>query len=128
MTHNGGVALDASQYKLGFDAETGLLYMQTLMGNVWEAPYGGGWSTDQNDPYYQCWSGGSYYNQNADYPDAIFGDLSNKGPISIDVDGVVSPGNVHFVADTTEYIFVDEEALARWTISCRYKHSQGWRR
>lgn len=109
VTHNGGVALDASQYKLGFDAESGLLYMQTLMGNVWEAPYGGGWSTDQNDPYYQCWSGGSYYNQNADYPDAIFGDLSNKGPISIDVDGVVSPGNVHFVADTTEYIFVDEE-------------------
>ena len=38
VTHNGGVALDASQYKLGFDAESGLLYMQTLMGNVWEAP------------------------------------------------------------------------------------------
>lgn len=109
VTHKGGVALDASQYKLGFDAESGLLYMQTLMGNVWEAPYGGVWSTDQNDPYSQCWSGGSYYDQNADYPDAIFGDLSNKGPISIDVDGVVSPGKVHFVADTTEYDFNDVE-------------------
>ena len=109
VTHNGGVALDASQYKLGFDAESGLLYMQTLMGNVWEAPSGGGWSTDQNDPYFQCWSGGSYYDQNADYPDAIFGDLSNKGTCRIDVDGVVSPGNVHFVADTTEYVFVDDE-------------------
>lgn len=109
VTHNGGVALDASQYKLGFDAESGLLYMYTLMGNVWESSYGGGWSTDQNDTYYKCWSGGSYYDQNADYPDAIFGDLSNKGPIKIDVDGVVSPGNVHFVADTTEYDFYDQE-------------------
>ncbi len=109
VTHNGGVALDASQYRLGFDAESGLLYMQTLMGNVWESPYGGGWSTDQNDSYYKCWSGGSYYDQNADYPDAIFGDLSNKGPIRIDVDGVVSPGKVHFVADTTEYVFDDLE-------------------
>ncbi len=109
VTHNGGVALDASQYKLGFDAESGLLYMQTLMGNVWESPYGGGWSTDQNDSYYKCWSGGSYYDENADYPDAIFGDLSNKGQIRIDVDGVVNPENVHFVADTTEYVFDDQE-------------------
>ena len=109
VTHNGGVALDSSQYRLGFDAESGLLYMQTLMGNVWDAPYGGGWSTDQNDPYYKCWNGGSYYDANADYPDAIFGDQEKAVSCRIDVDGIVSPGNVHFVAESTEYIFDDME-------------------
>lgn len=109
VTHNGGVALDSSQYRLGFDAESGLLYMQTLMGNVWTSPYGGGWSTDQNDPYYKCWNGGSYYDANADYPDAIFGDQEKAGSCRIDVDGIVSPGNVHFVAESTEYIFDDME-------------------
>ena len=106
VTHD-GVALDASQYKIGLDADTGLLYIYTLMGNVWESQYGGVWSTVQDD-YSKCWSGGSYYDETGEYTAAIFGDLSG-GDVAcrIDVDGKVSPGDVYFVADSTEYIFED---------------------
>lgn len=109
VTHN-GVALDSSQYKLGVDAETGLLYMDSLMGNVWEAKDQGVWSTVQED-YSKCWSGGSYYDETAEYKDAIFGDLVDCSKVQVDVDGIVSPGNVHFIADTTEYILVDPDSF-----------------
>lgn len=107
VLHN-GASLDASQYKIGLDADTGLLYMKTMMGNVWDSPYGG-WSTDQNDPYFKCWSGDNYYNENAEYKAAIFGDLSSNVACRIDVDGTVTPGDVYFVADSTEYIFEDPD-------------------
>ena len=101
-----GAALDASQYKIALDLDTGLLYMQTLMGNVWDSQYGGVWSTQQDD-YSKCWSGGSYYDENAEYKAAIFGDLSGNVACRVDVDGLVTPGDVYFVADSTEYIFED---------------------
>lgn len=106
VTHNGGVALDASQYKLGFDAESGLLYMQTLMGNVWEGKsnfasnYGYGiWSQSNNDGN---WSNKSNYSENAEYNDAIFGDLDG-GCSTVYIDGTVAPGDVYFVAADTDY-------------------------
>ncbi len=105
VVHN-GADLDASQYRIGLDAETGLLYMQTLMGNVWEAKSFGVWSTLE-DMYSKCWSGGSYYDETAEYKDAIFGDLAGCSKVQVDVDGLVSPGNVHFIANTTEYILED---------------------
>lgn len=105
VTHN-GVALDSSQYKLGFDAETGLLYMDTLMGNVWEGKsnfasnYGYGiWSQSNNDGN---WSNKSNYSENAEYNDAIFGDLDG-GCSTVYIDGTVAPGDVYFVAADTDY-------------------------
>lgn len=105
VTHN-GVALDSSQYKLGFDAETGLLYMDTLMGNVWEgksnfaSKYGYGiWSQSNNDGN---WSNKSNYSENAEYNDAIFGDLDG-GCSTVYIDGTVAPGDVYFVAADTDY-------------------------
>ena len=105
VTHN-GVALDSSQYKLGFDAETGLLYMDTLMGNVWEgksnfaSSYGYGiWSQSNNDGN---WSNKSNYSENAEYNDAIFGDLDG-GCSTVYIDGTVAPGDVYFVAADTDY-------------------------
>ena len=105
VTHN-GVALDSSQYKLGFDAETGLLYMDTLMGNVWEgksnfaSKYGYGiWSQSNNDGN---WSNKSNYSENAEYNDAIFGDLDG-GCSTVYIEGTVAPGDVYFVAADTDY-------------------------
>lgn len=105
VTHN-GVALDSSQYKLGFDAETGLLYMDTLMGNVWEGKsnfasnYGYGiWSQSNNDGN---WSNQSNYSENAEYNDAIFGDLDG-GCSTVYIEGTVAPGDVYFVAADTDY-------------------------
>lgn len=105
VTHN-GVALASSQYKLGFDAETGLLYMDTLMGNVWEGKsnfasnYGYGiWSQSNNDGN---WSNKSNYSENAEYNDAIFGDLDG-GCSTVYIDGTVAPGDVYFVAADTDY-------------------------
>ena len=105
VTHN-GVALDSSQYKLGFDAETGLLYMDTLMGNVWEGKsnfasnYGYGiWSQSNNDGN---WSNKSNYSENAEYNDAIFGDLDG-GCSTVYIEGTVAPGDVYFVAADTDY-------------------------
>lgn len=105
VTHN-GVALDSSQYKLGFDAETGLLYMDTLMGNVWEGKsdfasnHGYGiWSQSNNDGN---WSNKSNYSENAEYNDAIFGDLDG-GCSTVYIDGTVAPGDVYFVAADTDY-------------------------
>lgn len=105
VTHN-GVALDSSQYKLGFDAKTGLLYMETLMGNVWEGKSNfaskydyGIWSQSNNDGN---WSNKSNYSENAEYNDAIFGDLDG-GCSTVCIEGTVAPGDVYFVAADTAY-------------------------
>ena len=103
---HGGAALDSSQYKVGFDAESGLLYMHTLMGNVWERTNYGVWST-YHDDFSKCWSGGSYYDEDAEYKAAIFGDLADGAEGIVDVDGIVSPRDVYFVADTSVYTFRD---------------------
>ena len=104
VTHN-GVALDSSQYKLGFDAKTGLLYMDTLMGNVWEGKgknvYSAAiWSLSNTDGHWS--SGNGNYDEQAEYNDAIFGDL-NGGNSTLYIQGKVSPGDVYFVADETDY-------------------------
>lgn len=115
VLHN-GVALHSSQYKVDFDAESGLLYIQTLMGNVWE---GQGksqiWSTTNTDGN---WSGGSNYNENTRHKTAIFGDLNGVSEETISVQGLVNPGEVYFVADSTKYtLLADTDGLlAKGTI------------
>ena len=107
VQHN-GVALDDSQYKVGFDAESGLLYMETLMGNVWEgkSDYATGnqygiWSTtDQNGN----WSGGNNYSENGNHQAAIFGDLDAGAVSNVKIAGTVTPKDVYLVADATSYV------------------------
>lgn len=115
VQHN-GKALDDSQYKVGFDSATGLLYLHTLMGNVWEGngsgKYGDIWSTSNKDGN---WSDGSNYDENAEYKAAIFGDLASGAGSTVTVDGVVNPGDVYFVADTTDYVLYGDGALAAGT-------------
>ncbi len=115
VLHNGGVALHASQYKVGFDAASGLLYMQTLMGNVWEGQGSNEqytvWSTTNTDGN---WSGNSNYHEDALHKAAIFGDLDG-GSGTVTVQGEVNPRKVYFVADTTEYQFVGDGHLAAGT-------------
>ena len=118
VQHNNGVELGASQYKLGLDAESGLLYIHTLMGNVWE-----GKGKQTNGRYY-VWSttdqGGNWssgngnYDENAEYKAAIFGDLDG-GASTIAVYGTVNPGDIYFIADSTDYVFNDHGAFAAGT-------------
>ncbi len=105
VSHN-GTALDSSQYKVGFDSEDGVLYIQTLMGNVWEGKsasamyYGYGiWSNTNRQGN---WSHASNYDEAAEYNDAIFSDL-NGGSSTVQIQGTVTPGDVYFVADETKY-------------------------
>ena len=114
VLHN-GESLHASQYKVGFDAASGLLYMQTLMGNVWEGKGSNEqytvWSKTNTDGN---WSGNSNYHEDALHKAAIFGDLDG-GSGTVTVQGEVNPGKVYFVADTTEYQFVGDGFLADGT-------------
>ncbi len=101
VQHN-GASLDASQYKIALDPNTHLLYMQTMMGNVWEGESSssyGTWSKTNTDGN---WSNKSNYNENAEYNDAIFGDLDG-GCSNVYIEGTVAPGDVYFVADGTDY-------------------------
>ena len=114
VQHN-GVALDDSQYKVGFDAESGLLYMETLMGNVWE---GQGdkksaiWSTSNTDGN---WSGHRNYDESAVHKAAIFGDLAPGAANTIAVEGVVNPKDIYIVAENTNYIFYGHGKFAAGT-------------
>ncbi len=103
VQHN-GVALDASQYKIGLDEATGLLYMHTMMGNVWDGEGSGMgpryWSTTNTQGNWS--SGDGNYDESGEYKAAIFGDLT-KGSPTVYVQGCVSPGDVYLVADKTAY-------------------------
>lgn len=100
VQHN-GVDLHASQYKVGFDATSGLLYMQTFMGNVWEGQGKSNiWSTANTDGN---WSGKSNYNEDTRHKVAIFGDLNGDTEEMVVVQGLVNPGKVYFVAESTDY-------------------------
>ena len=100
VQHN-GVDLHASQYKVGFDASSGLLYMQTFMGNVWEGQGESNiWSTANTDGN---WSGKSNYNEDTRHKAAIFGDLNGDTEETVVVQGLVNPGKVYFVAESTDY-------------------------
>lgn len=101
VQHNGGAALHASQYKINFDAASGLLYMQTFMGNVWEGQGESNiWSTANTDGN---WSGKSNYNEDTRHKAAIFGDLNGDTEETVVVQGLVNPGKVYFVAESTDY-------------------------
>ncbi len=111
VLHN-GVQLHASQYKVEFDSQSGLLYMKTLMGNVWEGQGDNSqrpvWSVTNTDGN---WSGHSNYNENTDYKTAIFSDLNDESE-TVYVQGVVNPGAVYFEADKTKYtLFADTDGL-----------------
>ncbi len=116
VLHN-GVALHSSQYKVDFDAESGLLYIQTLMGNVWEGQGGTNkiWSTTNTDGN---WCGGSNYDEKTRHKTAIFGDLNGVSEETISVQGPVNPGEVYFVADSTKYTLLADTKglLAKGTI------------
>ena len=112
VLHKGSV-LHASQYNVEFDAASGLLYMQTFMGNVWEGQGQGSskiWSTSNTDGN---WSGKSNYNEKTQYKTAIFGDVK-ADPQSLSVQGLVSPGEVYFVAETTSYTISSMEDAEGW--------------
>lgn len=117
VMHN-GVALDASQYKVGYDADAKLVYIRTMLGNIWDGGAAGGkepvdvnadgaagyWSTTDED----CnWTGKDYQDGQA----AIFVDLpgvesSEASPVSVILNnGEVAPGDVYFEADSTYYSF-----------------------
>ena len=110
VTHH-DVQLDASQYKIGFDKDTGLLYISTMMGNVWDGKgnetEGAGtgpryWSVTNTDGN---WSSGSgNYDERGEHRAAIFGDLYDDEASSVVyVQDRVTPGVVYLVADKTPY-------------------------
>ncbi len=99
IQHN-GAALDASQYKIGHDSTTGLLYITTMMGNVWDGEGNKIWSATGG---FDNWSGEKYNeDKNLGYTAAVFRDLSQKEE-EVTVQGTVNPGDIYFTADVTEY-------------------------
>ena len=108
VQHN-GVALDASQYTIGLDVTTGLLYISTMMGNVWDGAVSDIWSRDNADGN---WSGLQYSkNTTAIFRDLLLNDESNqfKETETVRVQGTVSPGDIYFTANNTDYVFVSVE-------------------
>ncbi len=112
VQHN-GADLHASQYKVGFDAESGLLYLHTLMGNVWEGKGRFGYWVSTGG--YGNWNGGQDYDEKAEYKAAIFGDLEPGAHNTIAILDTVNPGDVYFVADSTKYTFYGSGKLAAGT-------------
>ncbi|MBR4310705.1 MAG: hypothetical protein IKT79_06720, partial [Akkermansia sp.] len=108
VIHN-GVALDDSQYKIRHDVATGLLYMHTMMGNVWDGDGSGDgpryWSTTNKDGNWS--SGDGNYDESGEYKAAIFGDL-NAGTSNVCLSGNVEPGDIYFTAESTVYTLSDE--------------------
>ncbi|MBO5684792.1 MAG: hypothetical protein J6R92_07575, partial [Akkermansia sp.] len=103
VTHNNDVKLDVSQYKVVLDGN--LLYIHTMMGNVWDGSYSENWTLTGNGGN---WSGDEYQQgEGVKYTAAIFGDLTTDGQTqsteTVKVKDEVSPGNVYFTADTTAY-------------------------
>ncbi len=117
VKHN-GADLDASQYRIELDDETGLLYIYTMMGNVWEGKgnptYGYYYVWSTTDKGGQWSSGNGNYDETGEYKAAIFGDLDG-GSSTISVYGTVNPGDVYFIADETDYVFNDYGSFAAGT-------------
>lgn len=109
VMHN-GVALDASQYKVGYDAEAKLVYIRTMLGNIWsggslldgESFTGDGiWAQAANNTDGN-WTGKNYTESQA----AIFVDLSAEHDnqiVTVTLADEVAPGDVYFEADKTYY-------------------------
>lgn len=109
IQHN-GAALDDSQYKIGFDSTTGLLYITTMMGNVWNGEGTGEsakiWSSTGG---FANWSGEKYNeDKNLGYTAAVFRDLTQKEE-EVTVQGTVTPGDIYFTADATKYTLASDE-------------------
>ena len=99
IQHN-GAALDASQYKIRHDSTTGLLYITTMMGNVWDGEGNKIWSATGG---FDNWSGEKYNeDKNLGYTAAVFRDLSQDEQ-TVKVQGKVSPGDIYFTAEATKY-------------------------
>ena len=104
IQHN-GAALDASQYKIGHDSTTGLLYITTMMGNVWDGEGNKIWSATGG---FDNWSGEKYNeNKNLGYTAAVFRDLSQVEQ-TVKVQGPVNPGDIYFTADATKYTLASD--------------------
>lgn len=102
VMHN-GVELDDSQYTLGVN--NGVLYIYTMMGNVWDGEGTKIWSATGE---FKNWSGDKY-NEDKDlgYTAAIFRDLIQTTETeTVTVQGKVSPGDIYFTAKETQYELV----------------------
>lgn len=98
VQHN-GVELDNSQYKVDLGSD-GLLYITTMMGNVWDGEGNKIWSATGG---FDNWSGEKYNeDKNLGYTAAVFRDLSQKEE-EVTVQGTVNPGDIYFTADATKY-------------------------
>lgn len=106
--HN-GQELDASQYNVGYDADKKLVYIRTMIGNIWNGgskldgethTADGIWGLANEDAN---WSGKNYTDSKA----AIFVDVKaaegDAGYAQVTLTDKVSPGDVYFEADTTYY-------------------------
>ena len=101
VKHN-GVNLSDSQYTLG--VHNGVLYIYTMMGNVWNGEGTGAsakiWSSTGG---FANWSEGKYNeNETLGYTAAIFRDLTQTSE-TVTVQGPVNPGDIYFTAVTTSY-------------------------
>ncbi len=100
VEHN-GVKLDDSQYTLGVN--NGVLYIYTMMGNVWDGGDSKIWSATGE---FKNWSEDKY-NEDKDlgYTAAIFRDLTQTTE-TVTVQGPVNPGDIYFTAKETPYELV----------------------
>lgn len=118
VMHN-GVALDASQYKVGYDADAKLVYIRTMLGNIWsggslldgESFTGDGiWAQAANNTDGN-WTGKNYTESQA----AIFVDLSAEHDnqiVTVTLADEVAPGDVYFEADKTYYKLISGDGDA----------------
>ncbi len=96
-----------NQYKLVYDADSNVIAIRTMLGNIWDGGTDGDgdgiWATDNT---HKNWSGGDY-DQATAFNDAIFADLTGEGigeNAVVTIQGTVNPGDVYFEADTTDYV------------------------
>ena len=123
VQHN-GVELDDSQYKV-FLGSDGLLYITTMMGNVWDGESDSQYWTKSGNG--MNWSGDEY-REDVLYKAAIFRDLTTDGSTqpseTVTVQGEVSPGDIYFTADATQYTLGSDGTDARLAAGTRI-HKRG---
>ena len=112
VKHN-GVDLSDSQYTLG--VHNGVLYIYTMMGNVWDGARDDIWFAGDTDTQNGNWSGLKYIeNKEEGYTAAIFRDLAQgTEPETVTVQGVVAPGDIYFTAGKTAYVLDSAKAGGR---------------
>lgn len=110
VSHN-GQELDASQYNVGYDADKKLVYIRTMIGNIWSGgtkldgetyTADGIWALAENNTDGN-WSGKNYTDSKAAiFVDAPTAESANNYVVVTLVDDV-TPGDVYFEADSTYY-------------------------